>query len=136
MANLKISLTARNNMMDEITGYAGSNALILIYTGTQPAGGAAASGTLLGTLTCASTFAPSASGGAITLNSITGDSSSDATGQAAWFRLTQSDTTWVLDGDITVTGGGGDLTLDSLSIVIGGSINLAGPNTFTASNPA
>lgn len=122
--------------MDALTTEAGANALILIYTGTQPAGGGAPSGTLLGTLTCAATFAPAASGGVITLNAVTGDNSADATGTAAWFRLTQSDTTWVMDGDITVTGGGGDLTLDSLSVVIGGTISLGGPNTLTAPNAA
>ena len=135
MSNLKLSTTYRNTIMDALTTEAGASALILIYSGTQPAGGGAASGTLLGTLTCATTFAPAASGGAITLGSITGDSSADATGTASFFRLTQSDTTWVLDGDITVTGGGGDLTLDSVSVVIGGTINISSA-TFTAPNAA
>lgn len=136
MANLKIDTTIRNNMMDEITAVAGSSVKIKIYSSSQPAGGAATSATLLGTLTGASTFAAAATGGVLTLNAITGDSSADATGTAAWFRLTQSDDTWVLDGDVTVTGGGGDLTLDSIAIVIGGTINLSGTNTLTASNAA
>lgn len=135
MSNLKLSTTYRNTIMDALTTEAGASALILIYSGTQPSGGGAPSGTLLGTLTCAATFAPASSGGVITLNSITGDSSADATGTAAWFRLTQSDTTWVMDGDVTVTGGGGDLTLNSTSIVIGGTINITS-GTFTAPNAA
>ena len=123
-------------MMDEITAVAGASVKIKIYSGTQGAGGGATSATLLGTLTGAATFAAAASGGVLTLGAITGDSSADATGTASWFRMTQSDDTWVLDGDITVTGGGGDLTLDSTGIVIGGTISLSGPNTFTAPNAA
>lgn len=136
MANLKIDTTIRSNMMDEITAAAGSSAKILLYSGSQPAGGGATSATLLGTLTCASTFAAAASGGVLTLNAVTGDSSADATANCSWFRLTTSADVWVLDGDVTITSGGGDLTLDSTSIVIGGTISLSGPNTFTAPNAA
>ena len=136
MANLKLDTTLRSNMMDEITAVAGSSAKIKIYAGTQPSGGGATSATLLGTLTCAATFAPAASGGVLTLGSVSGDSSADATGTASWFRLTTSGDVFVLDGDITVTNGGGDLTLDSTGIVIGGSISLSGTNTLTAPNAA
>ncbi len=122
--------------MDAFTTEVGASAKIKVYSGTQPAGGGAPSGTLLGTLVCSATFAPSSTGGVITLNSVTGDSSADATGAAAWFRMTQSDDTWVMDGDVSVAGSGGDITLDSISITIGGTISLAGPNTLTAPNAA
>ncbi len=122
--------------MDALVTEAGSSAKIKVYSGTQPSGGGAPSGTLLGTLTCASAFAPSSSGGVLTLNSITGDSDADATGAASWFRITKSDDTWIMDGDITISGGGGDLHLDSISVVIGGTISLGGPNTLTAPNAA
>ena len=137
MANLKMAATLRNNMLDEITGYAGGSAILKILSGTQPAGGGAET-TVLAQLTCNATFAPAATGGVLTLNSITADSSANATGTATWFRIYQSDgTTFVLDGDVSTTAAGtGDLQLDDTSIVLGGTVALGGPNTITAPNAA
>mgnify|MGYP000494027997 CR=1 FL=1 len=62
------------------------------------------------------------------------DTSADATGTAAHFRLYASDgTTCHAQGTVTATGGGGDLTLDNTSIASGQSITI---NTFsiTAAN--
>ena len=80
---LAYSTTLRNAMLDAITTAAGSNALLSIYNGTRPATGGATT-TLLAQLTCNATFAPAASGGVLTLNSITQDSSANATGTATW----------------------------------------------------
>ena len=137
MANLKMSATLRNNMLDEITGYAGGSAILKIFSGTQPAGGGAET-TVLAQLTCNATFAGAASAGVLTLNSITADSSASANGTATWYRIYQSDgTTWVLDGDVTTTAvGTGDLQLDDTLIALGGTVALGGPNTFTAPNAA
>ena len=137
MSNLKLSATLRNNMLDEVTGYAGASAILKIFSGTQPAGGGAET-TVLAQLTCNATFAAAASGGVLTLNSITADSSANASGTATWFRIYQSDgTTFVLDGDVSTTGAGtGDLQLDDTSIVLGGTVALGGPNTITAPNAA
>ena len=136
MANLKLDTTGvRNPMLDEITNHAGSNAILRIYSGTQPAGGGAET-TILAQLTCNATFAPAAAAGVLTLNSITADSSANASGTATWFRIYQSDaTTFVLDGDVSTTAAGtGALQLDDTSIVLGGTVALGGPNTFTAPN--
>lgn len=137
MANLKMSATLRNNMLDEITSYAGGSAILKILSGTQPSGGGAET-TVLAQLTCNATFAGAASAGVLTLNSITADSSANATGTATWFRIYQSDgTTFVLDGDVSTTAAGtGDLQLDDTSIVLGGTVALGGPNTVTAPNAA
>lgn len=138
MANLKMAVTLRNNMLDEITSYAGAGALLRIYSGTQPSGGGAVT-TLLAELACDVTaFAPAASGGALTLNGVTADTTANATGTATWFRVVQSDgSTWVMDGDIsTQTAGTGDLQLDTTSIVLNGTVSLSGPNTITAPNAA
>lgn len=119
---LQLSTTVRNAMMDAITTAAGASALLRIYSGTRPANPAAAiTGALLGTLTCNATFAPSASGGVLTLNAITNDSSADATATATHFRLWKSDgTTAVIDGDVGTSGS--DLNLNTTSIVTGGPI--------------
>lgn len=123
-------------MLDEITARAGTSAILRIYSGTQPATGGAET-TILAQLTCnATAFAGAAASGVLTLNSITADSSANATGTATWFRIYQSDgTTHVLDGDVSTTAAGtGDLQLDDTSIVLGGTVALGGPNTVTAPN--
>lgn len=135
MANLGMSTTLRNNILDEITALVGSSGILRIYSGTQPATGGAET-TILAQLTLNATFAPAAAAGLLTLNAITSDSSANASGTATWFRILQSDaTTQVIDGDVSTTSAGtGDLQLDDTSIVLGGTVALGGPNTFTAPN--
>jgi hypothetical protein len=111
---LAYSAAVRNAMLDAITAAAGGSALLSIYDGTRPATGGAAT-TLLAQLTCNATFAPGASGGVLTLNSITTDSSANATGTATWFRITTSGATHVLDGNVGTSGS--DLNLSSTAIV-------------------
>ena len=131
---LGMAATLRNNMLDEITARAGASALLRIYAGTQPATGGTAT-TQLAQLTCNATFAPAASSGVLTLNSISSDTSADATGTATWFRVVQSDgTTHVFDGTVsTVSAGTGDLQLDDTSIVLGGTVAISSA-TITAGN--
>lgn len=135
MANLKLSTTLRNNMLDEITSFAGTSALLRIYSGTQPAGGGTVT-TQLASLTCdATAFAGSAAAGTLTLNGITADTAADATGTATWFRITTSGGTFVMDGDVSTTAAGtGDLQIDSTSIVLNGTVSLSGPNQIIAPN--
>lgn len=112
---LAYSTAIRNAMLDAITAGAGANALLRIYDGTRPATGGAAT-TLLAELTCNATFAPSASGAALTLNSITQDASANASGTATWFRIVKSDgTTFVMDGNVGTSGS--DLNLTTTTIV-------------------
>lgn len=123
---LKFSTSLRNSRADNIATAIGSAGVLRIYDGTRPAnvGTAVTTQVLLAELTCGSPFAPSASGGVLTANSITQDSSANATGTASWFRLFTSGGTAVVDGDVTATGGGGDLTLNTVSIVAGGPVSV------------
>jgi hypothetical protein len=114
--------TLRNNQLDEITGLAGTSALLRIYDGSRPATGGTAT-TLLAELTCnATAFAPAATSGALTLNAITADSSANATGTATWFRIVSSGATHIMDGDVGTSGS--DLNLNSTSITAGGSVSV------------
>ena len=135
MSNLGLDETLRNNMLDEITGYAAGSAVLRIYSGTQPAT-AGAETTILAQLTCNATFAVAATGGVLTLGTVAADSSANATGTATWARIYQSNgTTHVLDMDVSTTGAGtGDLQLDDTAIVLGGTVALGGPKTITAPN--
>lgn len=96
-----------------------------IRTGAQPANAdAAATGTLLAVLTLSDPAFGAPSAGVVTANSITGDSSANASGTAGWFRAKDSNGNAVIDGNITATGGGGDLELDDVNIVAGGTVNI------------
>lgn len=127
---LAFSAAVRNSMLDAITTAAGGSALLSIYDGTRPATGGTAT-TLLAQLTCNATFAPSASGGVLTLNAITTDSSANATGTASWFRITTSGATHIVDGNVGTSGS--DLNLNTLSIVSGGPVAVSS-FTVTAGN--
>ena len=110
---LSYTTTLRNAMLDAITTAVGNAGLLRIYDGAKPAAGGAAT-TLLAELTCGTPFAAGASGGVLTLGSITQDSSANATGTATWFRITTSGGTWIIDG--TVGTSGADLNLTTTSI--------------------
>lgn len=122
-------------VVDLLDGGSGAG-YIEIRTGSQPATVAtAASGTLLGTLTLSDPAfgnATTASPSVATASAITSDTTADATGTAGWFRAYDSAGTAVIDGSVTATGGGGDLTLDSTSIVAGGTIAMS---AWTVSHP-
>lgn len=111
---LAYSTTIRNAMLDTITSNVGASGLLRIYDGTRPASGGTAT-TKLAELTGNATFAPGASGGVLTLNSITQDSSADATGTATWFRWVTSGGTFCIDGNVGTSGS--DLNLTTTSIV-------------------
>ena len=129
---LAYSTTLRNAMLDAITTAAGASALLRIYDGSRPATGGTAT-TLLAELTCNATFAPSASSGVLTLNSITQDSSANATGTATWFRIVKSDgTTFVMDGSVGTSGS--DLNLTTTSITSGQPVSVTS-FVITEGNP-
>lgn len=128
---LAYDVSIRNGQLDQVTTRAGASALLRFYSGTRPATGGTAT-TLLAELTCNATFAPSASGGVLTLNAITADSSANATGTATWFRIVKSDgTTFVMDGDVGTSGS--DLNMNSVSFTSGGSVAVSS-FTITAGN--
>lgn len=111
---LAYSTAIRNAMLDTITTAVGASGFLRIYDGTRPASGGTAT-TLLAELTGNATFAPAAAGGVLTLNSITQDSSANATGTATWFRWVTSGGTFCVDGNVGTSGS--DLNLTTTSIV-------------------
>lgn len=64
-------------------------------------------------------------------NAIKDDLSVKATGVASWFRIYDRNNAPILDGDITIIGGGGDIEFDSISssdgkpvFIIGGIVSI------------
>ncbi len=132
--SLSYTSTDRNTRMDAMTTSVGASGILKIYSGTPPANvGASLSGnTLLAQLTMNATFAPGSSGGVLTLNSITTESSADATGTATFFRMTTSGGTAKIQG--TVGTSGSDLNLNTTSIVAGAAVSVSS-FTITEGNP-
>ncbi len=114
----QFSTTARNAALDAIETAIGTSAVLKIRSGAAPADcGTADSGTVLATLTLPSDWLAAASGGSKSKSGTWEDASADATGTAGHFRIYATDgTTCHMQGTITATGGGGDMTLDNTSI--------------------
>ncbi len=106
-------------------GGTGSRATIKVYTGSMPATPETnvTSQTLLGTLTCNYPMA-SESSGLLTWGTITQDSAADATGTATWARMATGGGVACVDLDVTATGAGGALQMNTTSIVAGGPISI------------
>jgi hypothetical protein len=124
---VQLSTAVRNARLDAIETAIGTSAVLKIRTGAQPADCATAdSGTVLATITLPSDWANAASGGSKTKTGTWQDASADNSGTAAHYRLYASDgTTCHEQGSVTVTGGGGDLTLDSVSITAGQVVTIS-----------
>ena len=123
---IQLSTTVRNAILDAVETAIGTSAVLKIRTGAAPANVATAdSGTVLATLSLPIDWMAAASSGSKALAGTWQDASADATGTAAHFRIYASDgTTAHLQGTVTATGGGGDLTLDNTSIASGQSITI------------
>ena len=126
MATIHLATIVANAMLAQLQTYvdAGSGSgTIKFYTGAMPTltTDAVTTQTLLGTLTCSDPCGSTASK-TLTFGAITQDSSADATGTAAWARIADSLGVVVADVDVSTTGGGGVIQLNTTNIVAGGPI--------------
>jgi len=125
---LQLSVATRNARLDAIETLIGASAKLMIRSGAAPANCAAAdSGDVLATLNLPADWMAAADAGAKAKSGTWEDTSADGTGTAAHFRVYASDgTTCHIQGTITATGEGGDMTLDNTSITAGQSITITG----------
>lgn len=123
---IQLSTAVRNARLDVIETTIGTAPILRFRTGSPPANVAAAStGTVLAELTLPSDWLAAASGGSKALSGTWQDASANAAGTAAHFEITASDgTTRHMQGTVTVTGGGGDLTLDDVTIESGQTVTI------------
>lgn len=135
---LRIGTALRTAMVDAATaaidGGSGPGKL-RIYTGAQPATPAtAATGTLLVEIPFSDPSFAAASGGAAgadTTPALT--AAAVATGTAGWFRILDSNNVAHIDGAVTATGGGGEITLASTSVATGLTVTVT---SLTLTQPA
>lgn len=122
---MDLSTTVRNSLADSFGGLFASG-FLEIRTGSSPGADNAATGTLLASVALPASPFTAAASDQITKNGTWSDSSAASTGTAGHARLKSADGTMVVDLTVTATGGGGELQLDSTSIVA------TGPVTITA----
>lgn len=127
---LQYSVTLRNAQLDQVETVTGTAPIMTIRTGAPPADCATAnSGTVLATLTLPSDWMAAASAGVKAKSGTWQDLSADGTGTAAHWRIHDSTgTTCHLQGTITATGGGGDMTVDNTSFATSQAFTV---NTFS-----
>lgn len=132
---LQYSVTVRNAKLDAVETAIGTLAVLKLRTGAAPANCAAAdTGTVLATLSLPSDWMAAASAGTKAKSGTWQDTAADATGTAAHFRVYASDgVTCHIQGTVTATGGGGDMTLDDVTIDSGQQVTVS-TFTLTAGN--
>lgn len=114
----QFSVAARNASLDAIETAIGVSPTLTIRTGVAPANCAAArTGTVLATLVLPSDFLAAAAAGAKAIAGTWQDTSADAAGTAGHFSVDQG-VACHIQGGITATGGGGDMTLDNVIIAL------------------
>ncbi len=119
--SLKYSTAVRNAKLDAIETAIGTSPIMKILSGAAPANCAAAdTGTVLATLNLPSDWMANASGGSKAKSGTWEDTSADNTGTAGYFRIYDSTgTTCHMQGTVTATGAGGDMTVDNTSFASG-----------------
>lgn len=129
--SVQLSVALRNARLDQLESTIGTAPLLRIYSGAMPADCATgASGTKLVETTLPSDWLANASSGS---KAKSGTWSSTAvagapTNAGYWRIYDSAGSVCHMQGTITVTGGGGDMTLDNVSIATGQTVTV---NTFT-----
>lgn len=110
-----------NARLDAFETAVGTAPVLRIRTGAQPANCAAArTGTVLASATLPSDWMAAAASRTKAKSGTWQDASADAAGTAAHFEIMDSGLTAChMQGSVTITGGGGDMTLDSVSFTAG-----------------
>jgi hypothetical protein len=132
---VQYSAAVRNAQLDTWESTIGTSPKLRFYSGAAPANVAtAASGTLLAELTLPSDWMATASSGSKVKSgtwSGTGDAGASTGTNIGYYRIYASDgTTCHEQGTVTVTGGGGDITVDNVNIASGQAITVT---SFTRS---
>ena len=116
--------TTRNARLDLVTTAAGGASFLQVYDGAIPATpDVTPAGNLLASLACSATLAAAASGGVLTIGTISDDTTANASGTPTFARISTTETG---DGGVVMMSagvGGGDLSFDA-AIVAGGTVSV------------
>lgn len=96
-----------------------AGALLQLRSGAAPGPENAATGTLLAEITLPATPWDTSTPGVLAKNNTWEDPAANAAGTLAHYRLRNAAGTLCIEGTITGTGGGGDLTVDNVVTAVG-----------------
>jgi hypothetical protein len=131
---LEFAPALRDAINDVIESHVGTSPILELRTGAPPATLATGdSGTLVASLTLPSDWMSNSSAGVKALLGTWQDSAADAAGTVGHFRIKTSGAVAKMQGTVTATGGGGDLTLDNNVVTLGQQITITA-FTLTAPN--
>jgi hypothetical protein len=126
----KLSASMVDAFQDSLIGMFVEGGTLRIYAGTRPASTDGAATTLLATVNLVGPAFHYGSSGVANLadpdavNAV-------ASGTATWFRATSEGGVFIFDGSVSVTGGGGDLQLESTALLSGQPVDITvGTVTF------
>ena len=127
---IQLSVTLRNNRLDQTESTVGTSAKLQIRSGSAPANCAAAdTGTLLAEMTLPSDWMAAAASGSKSKSgtwTTSGEAGAGGGTTAGHFRIKDNaGTTTHIQGTVTATGGGGDMTLDVNSIASGQTVTVS-----------
>lgn len=112
--------TVLNACLNAIETAIGASPTIRIRSGAKPANcGSADSGTVIAAIALPSDWLQDASGAVKAKNGSWTDASADNAGTAGHWRIYDSGGTCRVQGNITATGGGGDMELDNTVLAAG-----------------
>jgi hypothetical protein len=119
--SLQYSVAVNNARLDAIENTIGTSPILIFRTGAPPANCAAAnSGTALASLTLPSDWMAAAASASKAKSGTWEDLSADAAGTVGHYRIYDSTGTVCHEqGTVTITGGGGDMTVDNTVFAIG-----------------
>jgi hypothetical protein len=122
---VQLSVTARNARLDSVETTVGAAPLLRLFVGNQPNDCSLAdSGTKLAEITLPSDWLNDAANGAKTIKG-SWASTGLAAGNIGHFRIKDSTgTTCHIQGLVTASGQGGDLTVDNINVAIGQNVSV------------
>ncbi|RAP39423.1 hypothetical protein BYZ73_20635 [Rhodovulum viride] len=120
----QFSTAARNAALDAIETATGSGPTLELRSGAAPADcGAADTGTLLASMTLPGDWLAAAANGTKAMLGTWQDSAAAAAGTVGHFRVRQGAACHI-QGSVTATGGGGDMTLDNPALASGQQVTV------------
>lgn len=137
-----LSVAARNALLNGLVAAVGASPTVEVRTGAEPAITDSDSGTLLVTFSLGSSWAESAAEGAVAFTTsssgggpaVVATATAAANGVAGHFRLKSSGGSVYVSGSVSENGGGGDVVLDSVSIIAGISVSITSWFLYTPSS--
>lgn len=125
---LKLSVAVRNARLDAIETAIGPSPVLKMRTGAAPASIADAdSGTVVATFSLPADWMEAAANGVKAKSGTWEDLAADNAGTVGHYRIYAADgTTQHVQGTVTATGGGGDMTIDNTVVAAGQTVTITG----------